>query len=183
MKELLHTMAMFRHINKDEMESVAYKEELRLKAEAAAEKAGLSLEGEKKERAAIRSIIGGGYPRPNDNRLYSINEEKFLLAWAIAREAFYFGREAVYINFYKTVYDNAKGELTCVYKQGDFSYEKNFSVYELLWNDFFNEELSEVVRFYRACPERPTLAYIEKWRGEVSNLLVLIKAIEIYLAA
>lgn len=78
MKELLHTMAMFRHINKDEMESVAYKEELRLKAEAAAEKAGLSLEGEKKERAAIRSIIGDGYPRPNDNRLYSIN------AWTIA---------------------------------------------------------------------------------------------------
>lgn len=70
-----------------------------------------------------------------------------------------------------------------MYKQGDFSYEKNFSVYELLWNDFFNGELSEVVRFYRACPERLTLAYIEKWRGKVSDLLVLIKAIEIYLAA
>ena len=56
-------------------------------------------------------------------------------------------------------------------------------MYELLWNERFNEELSEVVRFYRACPERPTLAYIDKWRGEVSNLLVLIKAIEIYLAA
>lgn len=39
---------MFRHIDKDEMESVEYKEELRLKAEAAAREAGLSLEGEKK---------------------------------------------------------------------------------------------------------------------------------------
>ena len=48
MKELLHTLAMFRHIDKDEMESVEYKEELRLKAEAAAKEAGLSLEGEKK---------------------------------------------------------------------------------------------------------------------------------------